>query len=152
MFSASQLTEEQKQSLHAWAEQGCSIADLQKRLKDEYELTITYMDARFAVLDLGITIHAETEESGEPKVAEEVVIDRTPEPTGKVDVSMDSITVPGALISGKVTFSDGEKAVWMIDQSGRPGLDPDTPGYRPSPEDIEAFQVQLSELVKNSGM
>jgi hypothetical protein len=152
MFSSSQLTEDQKAALFQWAEQGDTIADLQRKLREEYELKITYMDARFLVLDLGITIRDESEEKAADAGPEEVVIDATPEPTGGVHVSMDSIAVPGALISGKVTFSDGEKAVWMIDQTGRPGLDPDTPGYRPSQEDIEAFQVQLSELVKDSGM
>lgn len=155
MFSASQLTEDQKQSLHQWAAEGASIADLQRKLKEEHDLTITYMDARFMVLDLGITILEETDddEGGEAKPADEdTVIDAVPEATGAVNVSMDSIAVPGALVSGKVTFSDGETAVWMIDQMGRPGLDPDTPGYRPNQEDIESFQKQLSELMRKEGM
>jgi hypothetical protein len=65
---------------------------------------------------------------------------------------MDSLTLPGALVSGKVTFSDGETAVWMLDQSGRPGLDPDTPDYRPTAEDIQAFQTQLRDLIQKSGL
>ena len=150
MFSASQLTGEQKQSLQQWAAEGASIADLQRKLKEAYDLTITYMDARFMVLDLGISIKEEPKEEDKP--AEETPVDTVPEATGGVSVSMDSVAVPGALVSGKVTFSDGEGAVWMIDQMGRPALDPDTPGYRPSQEDIEAFQKQLSELMRKQGM
>jgi len=164
MFSASQLSEEQKQALHRWAEEGASIADLQKRLQEEYEVKITYMDARFLVLDLGISIRAEESEggdepSGEPtgEPAPESSLLQEDEPAapagggGKVSVTMDSVAVPGALVSGKVSFSDGESAVWMLDQMGRPGLDPDTPGYRPSQEDVMAFQKQLSELVRQQG-
>jgi hypothetical protein len=65
---------------------------------------------------------------------------------------MDSLTLPGALVSGKATFSDGETAVWMLDQNGRPGLDPDTEGYRPTPEDIKEFQLQLRDLIQKSGL
>jgi hypothetical protein len=159
MFSTSQLTDEQKQKLHQWAEEGASIADLQKQLKEEFGLTITYMDARFLVLDLDLKIREEESAESSP-VPQEVVVDADPGSAdetaagapGNVRVTMDEVAVPGAMVSGKVTFSDGEKAVWMIDQYGRPGLDPDQPGYRPSPEDIESFQSQLSELVRKAGI
>lgn len=147
MFSASKLSDEQKSALHAWAAEGASIADLQKRLKEEYGLAITYMDARFMVLDLGIELKDSPKET--PKPAED--LPAKPVPTGVVTVTMDSLALPGALVSGKVTFSDGETAIWMLDQYGRPGLDADTPGYRPSQEDIIDFQKQLSELVRKSG-
>ncbi|MGB6221769.1 hypothetical protein [Haloferula sp.] len=149
MFSAKQLTEDQKKSLHQWAAEGASIADLQNRIKEEFQIGMTYMDARFMVLDLGIEIQTAPEE--QPK-KEEVVDELKPTPTGYVEVTMDSIAMPGALVSGKVTFSDGATAVWLLDQQGRPGLDPDTPGYRPSEEDVMSFQKQLSELIQQQGM
>jgi hypothetical protein len=64
---------------------------------------------------------------------------------------MDSITLPGALVSGKATFSDGQTAIWMLDQTGRLGLDPDSPGYRPNQQDMMEFQVQLRNLMRSSG-
>lgn len=149
MFSAKQLTEAQKTSLKQWAAEGASIADLQNHMKDEFQIGMTYMDARFMVLDLGIEIQTEkVEEPKAPDAAEEL----KPEPTGFVEVTMDSIAAPGAMVSGKVTFSDGGTAVWMLDEQGRPGLDPDTPGYRPSEEDVMSFQKQLSELIRQKGM
>jgi hypothetical protein len=147
MFSASKLSDDQKSALHRWAAEGASIADLQKRLKEEYALAITYMDARFLVLDLGIELQDTPKEEAKPVELEPA----KPVPTGVVTVTMDGLALPGALISGKVTFSDGETAIWMLDQYGRPGLDADTPGYRPSPEDIVEFQKQLSELVRSQG-
>ncbi len=146
MFSASKLTPDQIATLKERAAQGASMSDLQRVLKDEFGISITYMDTRFLVLDLGIELIEETkvEEKKEEKPA--------PVPTGTVEVTMDTLTLPGALVSGKVTFSDGETAIWMLDQNGRPGLDPDTPGYRPSQEDVMEFQVQLRALIQKSGL
>jgi hypothetical protein len=97
--------------------------------------------------------------SGAPKpttapVAEE--FDSTPEPSnagappaGKVSVSVDQLARPGAVVSGKVTFSDGKSADWYLDQMGRLGVVPRDKGYKPSAADVQAFQMQLqNELAK----
>ena len=85
------------------------------------------MDARFLVLDLGIEIIEEKDE--EPEAADAVGVPEGPEggvgdaAGGTFSVTRDAVAVPGAIVSGKVTFSDGEKALWMIDEYGRPGRD-----------------------------
>ncbi len=122
------------------------MSDLQRRLKEEYAIGITYMDTRMLVLDLGITLQ-ETAKPTEPVPAATPLV-----ATGEVSVTMDHLALPGALVSGKVTFSDGETGVWMLDQTGRPGLDPDTAGYRPTQEDIVEFQHQLRALIQKSGL
>ena len=147
MFSASKLTEDQKTALHAWAAEGATLSDLQRRLKDDFSVSISYMDARFLVLDLNIQLVEPKKE--EPKKVEEPA---APVPTGAVTVTMDQLALPGSLVSGRVTFSDGETGIWMLDQNGRPGLDLDTPGYRPVQEDIVEFQNQLRDLIQQSGM
>ena len=146
MFSASKLTPEQKEALTQWAAEGATMSDLQRRMKDDFGHVLTYMDTRFLILDLGIELIEE------PKVVPKEEEKAAPVPTGFVSTTMDTLTLPGALVSGKVTFSDGETGVWMLDQTGRPGLDPDTPGYRPTPEDIKEFQVQLRDLIQKSGL
>lgn len=146
MFSASKLTPDQIESLKKRAAEGATMSDLQRHLKEDLGISLTYMDTRFLILDLGIELIEETK--AEEKKEEEKP---APVPTGEVTVTMDTLTLPGAMVSGKVTFSDGETAVWMLDQTGRPGLDPDTPGYRPSQEDIMEFQVQLRALIQKSG-
>ncbi len=146
MFSSSQLTPDQVTALHQWAAEGATVSDLQRHLKDDFGISITYMDTRFMILDLGIQLIEE------PKVEPKVEEKAAPVPTGVVKVTIDTLTLPGALVSGKVSFSDGETAVWMLDQTGRPGLDPDTPGYRPSAEDIKEFQLQLRALIEKSGL
>jgi hypothetical protein len=146
MFSASKLTPDQVAALKQWAAEGATMSDLQRHLKDDFGFSLTYMDTRFAILDLGIQLIEEPK--AEPKAEEKPALVAT----GKVTVTMDTLTLPGALVSGKATFSDGETAVWMLDQTGRPGLDPDTPGYRPAQEDIAEFQKQLRALIQESGL
>lgn len=146
MFSASNLTLDQKNALAQWAVDGATMSDLQRHLKDDFGHTLTYMDTRFLILDLGIEL-IET-----PKIVKKEVEKPAPVPTGFVTTTMDSLTLPGAMVSGKVTFSDGETGVWMLDKTGRPGLDPDTEGYRPTAEDIKEFQVQLRDLIQKSGL
>ncbi len=146
MFSAKQLSQDQITALHQWAAEGASMSDLQRHLKEDFGFTITYMDTRLVILDLDIRLIEE------PKEVPKVVEKPAPVPTGKVTVTMDTLTLPGALVSGKVSFSDGETAIWMLDQSGRPGLDPDTAGYRPIQEDIAEFQKQLRALIEKSGL
>lgn len=150
MFSASQLSPEQIARLKELAAQGGTLSDLQRHLKEEESLSITYMDTRFLVLDLGIELQEEKKDAQKDQViGPEAATKEEPQATGGVSVSMDTITLPGAMISGKVTFRDGETAIWMIDQSGRPGIDPDTPGYRPTQEDIAEFQIQLRSLLES---
>lgn len=146
MFSASKLTPEQQEALKKWAAEGATMSDLQRHLKEDFGHVLTYMDTRFLILDLGIELVEAPKV--EPKKEEEAA----PVPTGKVTTTMDTLTLPGALVSGKVVFSDGETGVWMLDQTGRPGLDPDTPGYRPTQEDVMEFQVQLRDLIQKSGL
>jgi len=146
MFSASQLSPDQIAALNQWAAEGATMSDLQRHLKEDFGFSLTYMDTRFLISDLGIQLIEA------PKAEAKPDLKAAPVPTGMVTVTMDSLTLPGALVSGKVTFSDGETAIWMLDQNGRPGLDPDTSGYRPTQEDIIAFQQQLRSLIEKSGL
>jgi hypothetical protein len=146
MFSAKQLSGEQVTAIQSWAAGGAQLPDIQLRMKEDFGFSLTYMDTRFLVLDLGIEIIVEKME--EPAAE----IKQAPIPTGAVSVTMDAIAVPGAIVSGKVVFSDGEAGIWMLDQTGRPALDPDTPGYAPSREDVMEFQKQLRALIESSGL
>ena len=145
MFSAKQLSKDQITAIQSWAAGGAQLPDIQLRMKDDFDLTLTYMDTRFLVLDLGIDIIEE-------KKSEPAAEIKAPVPTGAVSVTMDAIATPGAIVSGKVIFSDGEGGIWMLDQTGRPSLDPDTSGYTPSREDIVEFQTQLRALIESTGL
>lgn len=70
---------------------------------------------------------------------------------GRVAVSVDQLTRPGALVSGKVTFSDGKGAEWYLDQMGRLGLAPREKGYKPTQSDLMEFQAALQEQLAKLG-
>jgi hypothetical protein len=154
MISASQLTPEQIETIKSWAENGARMADIQRRLGDELSLSATYMDTRFLMLDLGIELRDEApvdEEppaGGEPEPVEEPPVPEEATGPGGVSVQLDQITKPGAMVSGRITFSDGERGMWWIDSTGRPGLDTETAGYRPSEADLVAFQTELRRLLE----
>jgi hypothetical protein len=146
MFSTSQLSEDQKNAIRQWAADGAQMAEIQKRMNDEWQIRVTYMDTRFLILDLGITLKTEVKE--EPKKDEPVLVEEADPLVGDVRVSRDEIVIPGMLFSGKVVFSDGERALWYVDETGRLGLDADTSGYRPNQDDIIAFQNQLKQMLR----
>ena len=83
--------------------------------------------------------------------AEAGVPAETAQGAGVVTVEVDTIAQPHAMVSGHVTFSDGEKADWYIDHQGRPGMAARTPGYRPTPQDITDFQTKLDAALRQAG-
>jgi hypothetical protein len=156
MISAKDLSGEQVAAIRSWAEAGAGMSGIQRKLVDDLGLNVTYMDTRFLVLDLGIELKQEEEPAKEPEPEDAPAAAPAPASpedaivgqTGSVTVTTDEIARPGSVVSGTVTFSDGEKGVWFIDQLGRPGLDPDTPGYQPSEADIGAFELELRKALE----
>lgn len=145
---------EQLQQVSRWVAEGATLSDVQRRLASDFGLTLTYMDVRFLVDDLGAVLQDKPEPAQPAADAVAVSPAEAPAevpPPGGVTVATDSLARPGAMVSGKVTFSDGQVADWYVDNEGRPGLIPSTPGYRPSPEDIQRFQVLLDEEFRKLG-
>lgn len=150
------LDEAQRKAVSKWIQDGEKLSQIQKRLETEFGIRMTYLDVRLLVDDLKLTpkdpAPAPTPDIGksepQPAKAEEEVAE--PQAAGgKVSVSVDALARPGALVSGKVTFSDGNKATWYLDQMGRLGVAPDVQGYKPSQPDIVEFQTTLqNELAK----
>lgn len=163
------LDEAKKQTVRKWIEDGLKLSEIQTRLSSEFGLSMTYMEVRFLMDDLklqpqdkvveppadlkpspekGPTEEVSDEPLGEPE-------EMLPEPTGgmpsSVSVVVDQIARPGALISGKVTFSDGKNAQWQLDQYGRLGVAPEEKGYKPSQPDVVAFQTELQNTLAKMG-
>lgn len=135
-----------------WVAEGATLAEVQRRLKDEFGVSLTYMDVRFLVDDLKLEIKEQPKQS---EAVERLAAaktqgegERAGAAPGGVRVTMDTITKPQALASGKVTFSDGETAEWMLDHAGRLALNPSKPGYRPTQPDILAFQQELQRAAQ----
>lgn len=153
-----QLTQEQKETVATWVAAGAKLSEVQQRLSDEFGVRLTYMEARFLIDDLQLVL-AEKEKPKEEKTdtPADPLADGAlaPEPQaggGKVSISLDKIVRPGALVSGKVTFSDGVSAEWYLDQMGRFGLVPPSPTYRPSPDDMADFKIALEQELARQGL
>ena len=160
------LTDQQKQTMESWVNEGLGLSEIQKKMANELDLTMTYLDVRFLIIDLGLELQEEESSkpsedidsapSSEETATDDAVEKKLPKPddalSGKVSIEVDRLMKPGALVSGNVTFSDGETSSWMLDQLGRLALQPTTPDYKPSEEDIEAFQDSLRDELEKKGM
>lgn len=198
------LTPEQKATVSNWIASGDNISAVQKKLRDQFSLSLTYKDVRFLVDDLDLTVKdpapkpssdlsqptpaarapagpaaARTGDGSAPAAApgaEELepldedpadfaehahapapdagsLPDDAPAGPSNVTVEVDKVTLhPGALASGTVTFSDGVTGKWIVDNYGRPGFtEVSQPGYRPKPDDAQAFMQELSLQLQKRG-
>ncbi|MGO8925475.1 MAG: hypothetical protein ACLQU3_00925 [Limisphaerales bacterium] len=166
------LDEAQRQKVAEWIGQGLKLSEIQNRLISELGVTMTYMEVRLLVDDLKLTpkdpapvkpVESVLSASAMPPAAgarSSVAGPRAPmqkpaQPAsapGKVTLSVDQLTHPGAVVSGKVTFSDGNTAAWQIDQMGQLGLIPPKPGYRPPASDVQPFQMALEAELSKLGL
>ena len=151
-----QLTDDQKREVAAWIASGAKLSEVQQRLADTFGVRLTYMEARFLVDDLKLVPQEakEPEAKTEPDAAQpaEEAEEAAPAPAaGRVCVEVDSIMRPGALVSGRVTFSDGITADWSLDQMGRFGMLPSQKGYKPTSEDLAEFRKGLEEILARQG-
>lgn len=186
------LTPEQKSTVSSWIAAGDNLSTVQKKLREQFQLSLTYMDVRFLVDDLNLTLKdpapkadtsdvtkakapapapaekkglldkakeklglgkAPADASGTDQEDEAPEEDALPPAPGNVVVELDALTLsPGAIASGTVTFSDGVTGKWVVDQYGRPGFTSiSQPGYRPTPEDGQAFMQELDAALRQKG-
>ncbi len=164
------LNDEQRKRVATWIQEGAKLSEIQNRIGAEFGARLTYMEVRFLVDDLKVmpkdpeppkqpesklTSPAPSATStATPTADAPKPLGLNPEPApapGGVTVSVDKVTRPGAMVSGKVTFSDSQKADWYFDPNGRLGLAAQTPGYRPSQRDLQEFQMALETELSRMG-
>lgn len=150
------LTPAQTAQVASWVAAGATLSQVQTRLAAELGVTMTFMDVRFLVDDLNLTLiekeePKKPEEPAAPDATAPAADPAAPAAGGAVTVEVDTIAQPHAMVSGNVTFSDGQKADWYIDHQGRPGLTARLPGYRPTQEDIVEFQTKLDVALRQAG-
>ncbi len=169
-----QLDDAQKQQVAAWLNEGLSLAEIQTRLEREFGLRLTYFDVKLLVSELAVLpkdpepatektlkpAPAPASEAPQPASPASPVPPApegapAPEPApagGRVSVTVDQVARPGALVSGQVTFSDGQTGAWYVDDLGRLGLMPAQHGYRPSRADMQDFQQALDRELARMGI
>src|SRR5687768_7143069 len=113
------LDEGQRKKVSEWIEQGLKLAEIQGKLTKEFGISMTYMDVRFLIDDLKLkpkdpqptaptTIGAapQTPGAAPAKAPKESLPADEQQIGGGVSVTVDQIARPGAVVSGRVTFSD----------------------------------------------
>ena len=170
-----QLNDEQMEQVRTWCADGADLATLQARITEEFEIRLTYLDTRMLVADLGTEAgKSEREQERDAQKAKEEAAAQAKDEVqaeldthaddlpaagdepglpggGNVTVSVSSVTPPGMIVAGKVTFSDGKSAEWYLDQMGRLGMNPGDPDHKPSEADLMAFQKELQTVLKKDG-
>lgn len=169
------LDENQKRQVARWLDEGLKLAEVQKRLEQELGLRLTYMEVKFLVSDLNLkpkdpepekpaTPPPGTSAAPHPSAATDD-FDFDEEPAGGlpdegelppagaggVQVAVDQIARPGAMISGRVTFANGKTNEWILDQLGRLGVVPAADGYKPTAAELRDFQVALQGELQKLG-
>jgi hypothetical protein len=158
------LDDKQRQQVAAWIADGLKISEIQNRLESEFSLRATYMEVRLLVDDLKLTPKDPEPPKPPPAPASPPAtsptapavplapgVPATALPSGGVSLTVDHLARPGAMVSGKVTFSDGQKADWYLDQAGRLGVVPVVQGYKPSAADVQQFQLALQDEMAKMG-
>ena len=157
------LTDQQKETVKKWVAEGKGVSEIQRLLSSEFGIDMMYIDVRFLIDDIDAQIPSSGENAAdsaqEPSPVDvegpqsgsagenEAQAENPGESSGGVRVTVSPIQRPGAVMSGDVVFSDGGMAEWVLDNSGRLGLNPSTPGYTPPQSDLPEFQQKLREAL-----
>ena len=161
-----QLTDEQKTKVAEWIAEGLRLSEIQERLGKEFDVRLTYMDARILVDDLKLLPKDPVEPVEQKPVEEPVdapahdavgahgteVPERAGEGAGQVSVTSDTLARPGAIASGKINFSDGQQATWFLDQMGQMRMMGPNPGYRPPEADMPLINQLMEREFQRLGL
>ena len=149
----SEPNEEQKKEIARWVAEGMGLSDVQKKINSDYGVVMTYMDVRFLVDDLDLTLVDKEEEKPKDDSTESSDTDLTDDLNpndGGVTVEVDPVTPPGAMASGSVRFrmDKTKNGLWisLVDLVFQ-----GEEGYKPSEEDVMEFQKQLDSALRGKG-
>jgi hypothetical protein len=126
-------------------DKGLTLNQILDHLVKEDKLDVTFMDVRLAVSEIEDERNLYTNEP-EP---EEVVEDEEPEieEVPEVLIEMNAILQPGAPLQGKAKFKSGRAMKFMMDQSGRIGIEP-IGAEQPDQMELQIFQQELIRQLK----
>src|SRR4051812_22605703 len=73
------LTPEQKQAVSGWVAAGDNLSTVQKKLAEQFKVSMTYMDVRFLVDDLGLELKNATPKADASDVTKSPLPNATPD-------------------------------------------------------------------------
>ena len=63
-------------------------------------------------------------------------------------VTVSRVSRPDAAVAGEVQFPSGGKGQWMIDHYGRPAVQLEEGGAKPTRQEMQQFQEELVRLLQ----
>ena len=131
-------------------ENGKSLSQIQDLLNGEHGTRLTFLDVRLLAAEvesIDWKSFEESPDSEEDDKSEDVKDDekQAVNETGMTKIDVSSLVRPGAMTHGTVTFKSGSTAEWILENTGRLGLDKVV--GQPTEEDLADFQVQLQQLL-----
>ena len=133
-------TKNLKSKVTALYDQGLNLNQILDHLVKVDKLDVTFMDVRLTVSEIEDERNLYTNEP-EPEVLEEEVEEEIEEESECV-IEMNAIQQPGAPLQGKARFKSGRAMKFMMDQSGRIGIEP-IGAEQPNQEELQIFQHEL---------
>jgi len=88
------LTPEQKQTVSTWVADGANLSLVQKKLAEQFKISMTYMDVRFLVDDLGLELKNAAPKADASDVTKPASAKPVPAPAGKPDPVEDADALP----------------------------------------------------------
>ncbi len=141
------LSPEQTKAVASWVAAGDSLAVIQKKLAEQFHVSMTYMDVRFLVDDLGLELKNAVKIAGDPKLDLAKGNPAAPAQAEKKAGFLDKLKkVVGAGGGERPDAETQEPAV------GEPGLDAEPPDDfaddHAAPAGAGAVKVDLDRLVR----
>lgn len=147
-------TEERKEIVRKLLAEGQTLSQIQDYLCKEKGDSITYMELRILLSEMPDAKLPEKEQPKAPPpaaAAPSEPVSLTPEPAGKLSISVDQIPAPGAMLSGYARFASGAKAHWFLDEMGRLGLEPELGSGKATQKDMQEFATELKRMLQQGG-
>src|ERR1043166_7332977 len=167
---------ERKQIVAQLLKEGRKLSEIQEYLRKEKNDSITYMELRMLLSEMEAKLPDAPSNSFTPLKASPITATTPPPgqkpagprgkaqpapppqkpaaaaagPRGRTTVMMDEAPPPGAMLSGRVNFGSGAKALWVLDETGRIGLEPELGTGRPDQQDMQEFQAELRRMIEQA--
>ena len=164
---------ERKQIVAQLLKEGRKPSEIQDYLRKEKGDSITYMELRMLLSEMEAKLPEEPSKPFTPLKASPLTSSTPPAPQqskprgkgqpapppsqsaaagprGKTSVAVDDMPQPGSMLSGRVRFGSGAKALWFMDETGRIGLDPELGTGKPDQQDMQEFQTELRRILEQA--
>jgi membrane protein involved in colicin uptake len=140
--------------------EGVSLSNIQKRLHSEMGSKITFLELRLLASELeqvdwtkqkaDVEAAAAEKKAAEEKAKAEKAKAADCNADGKTVVELSKLKRPGAVASGSVKFGSGATADWILDQTGRLGLENNV--GKPNETDVQEFQEELQKMLAGGAL